>query len=139
MAAASRGKSQGEDLSDMTKWLLALLLAVPVAARAEVACDHPRDDFDGLYCLNKVYQEADRELNENYKKLTGKLDADGKAKLKSGQLAWIDKRNAECSRRDGDGFFVNMRCATDETVARSRFLQDRLRECASTGCLNSKL
>lgn len=123
----------------MKKILLAVLVSFPASAFAETACDRPHDDFDGLYCLNKVYQEADRELNENYKKLTTKLDNNGKAALKTGQLAWIEKRNSDCSRREGDSFFVNLSCATNTTIKRSQFLQDRLRECASTGCQNSKL
>jgi len=89
--------------------------------------------------LNKVYQEADKELNENYKKLKGKLDSEGKDLLKSGQLAWIEDRNSSCSRREGAEFFVNLDCATNTTIERSQFLQDRIRECASAGCQNSKL
>lgn len=123
----------------MKKLALALLLCSSGLARAETACEHPRDDFDGLYCLNKVYQEADRELNENYQKLTAQLNSTGKAALKSSQLAWIEQRNVQCSRHESGKFFVNLRCATDTTVERTHFLQDRLRECASTGCQNSKL
>ena len=93
----------------------------------------------GAHHLNKVYQEADAELNTNYKKLMGKLDASGAAALKKGQLAWIKERNSICSRRDGDDFFVNMDCATGRTINRAQFLQDRYRECVSSGCLNSKL
>jgi len=118
---------------------LALLLGASGAVLANSACDKPRDDFDGLYCLNKVYQEADRELNEHYKNLSAKLDKDGKAALKAGQLAWIDDRNQRCSRRDGSGFYVNLSCASETTIQRSQFLQDRLRECVSAGCQNSKL
>ena len=123
----------------MNKLVLALLLSSSTVAYADVACEKPRDDFDGLYCLNKVYQEADKELNENYKKLTAKLDSSGKAALKTSQLAWIEERNTKCSRREADSFFINLRCATNTTIDRSRFIQDRLRECASTGCQNSKL
>lgn len=119
--------------------LLAALLCVTASAYANSACDQPKNDFDGLYCLNKVYQEADKELNENYKRLSGSLDAAGKARLKSGQLAWIKERNGSCSKREADGFYVNLDCAADTTIARSRFLQDRIRECASAGCQNSKL
>ncbi len=121
-------------------WALVLILGSAAAsAHAQSACDKPRDDFDGLYCLNKVYQEADRELNENYKKLTGKLDKEGKETLKNRQLAWIDERNSECARRDERGFFVNLSCAADMTIRRAHFLQDRYRECVSSGCQNSKL
>lgn len=115
------------------------LLCLNSAALANSACDQPRDDFDGLYCLNKVYQEADKELNENYKALVGQLDADGKAKLKKGQIAWIKTRNSECSRKDDSGFYVNLSCATETTISRAQFLKDRSRECVSSGCMNSKL
>ena len=113
--------------------------AFSAAALANSACDKPRNDFDDLYCLNKVYQEADAELNTNYKKLMAKLDASGAAALKKGQLAWINERNASCSRRDSDGFFVNLGCATSRTISRAQYLQDRFRECVSSGCQNSKL
>lgn len=114
----------------------ALLSGNAVAASA---CDAPKDDFDGLYCLSKIYQEADKELNDNYRQLHKMLDAQGRGTLKRGQVEWMQKRNTECSERDAKGFFVNMRCATDTTIERGNFVQDRLRECKSSGCLNSKL
>lgn len=123
----------------MKKILAALLLSLSGTAFANSACDTPKNDFDGLYCLNKVYQEADKELNENYKGLSAKLDANGKKALKSGQLAWIKDRDSSCSRQEGSAFYVNLECATNTTIKRSQFLQDRLRECASAGCQNSKL
>lgn len=123
----------------MQRWIIALLLCAPSAAFANSACDKPRNDFDGLYCLNKVYQEADKELNENYKKLNDKLDDAGKKVLKAGQLAWMRERNQNCSRHEGEQFYVNLDCAADTTIKRSQFLQDRLRECVSSGCQNSKL
>lgn len=123
------------------KNLLVLIFAaaLPTAAIANSACDKPRNDFDGLYCLNKVYQEADAELNANYKKLVAKLDSGGQAMLKKGQLAWIEQRNALCSKRESGSFFVDLDCATDQTIERTQFLQDRFRECVSSGCRNSKL
>lgn len=119
--------------------MLALLVLASGSAFANSACDTPRNDFDGLYCLNKVYQEADKELNANYKALAAKLDAAGKQKLKSGQLAWIGNRNQNCSKRESSGFYVNLDCATQTTIERAQFLQDRVRECVSAGCQNSKL
>ena len=123
------------------KLVLFFLAATTLSATAlaNSACDRPRNDFDDLYCLNKVYQEADAELNTNYKKLMTKLDASGAAVLKKGQLAWINQRNSSCSRREGDDFFVNLDCATRKTINRAQFLQDRYRECVSSGCQNSKL
>ena len=66
-------------------------------------------------------------------------DAGGKQSLKSGQLAWIEKRNKTCSKREPSGFYVNLDCATQTTIERAQFLQDRVRECVSAGCQNSKL
>ena len=123
----------------MKKIMLAVLFCASASAFANSACDTPRNDFDGLYCLNKVYQEADKELNANYKTLAAKLDAGGKQSLKSGQLAWIEKRNKTCSKREPSGFYVNLDCATQTTIERAQFLQDRVRECVSAGCQNSKL
>lgn len=123
----------------MKRWMLAVLMCAAGAAQANSACDKPQKDFDGLYCLNKVYQEADKELNDNYGKLAARLDADGKQRLKAGQLHWIEERNVSCSRREGTAFFVNLQCATGTTIRRAQFLQDRVRECVSAGCQNSKL
>lgn len=123
----------------MKKLILALLVCASGSAFANSACDTPRNDFDGLYCLNKVYQEADKELNANYKTLAARLDANGKQALKSGQLSWISERNQSCSKKDGSGFYVNLDCATTTTIKRAQFLQDRVRECSSSGCQNSKL
>ena len=114
-------------------------LLVSGSVLAGEACDKPRNDFDGLYCLNKIYQEADKELNTNYKTLVPLLSSTGKAQLKSSQLLWQKSRNADCSRQDGNSFLINLQCATDTTISRSQFLQNRIRECKCSGCLDSKL
>lgn len=124
----------------MKKFVAAVGFAVIVSpAFANTNCDNPRDDFDGLYCMNKIYLEADRELNGLYKSLNLRLDAAGKTLLKQGQLAWIDDRNRRCSQRDAGGFWVNLGCTTRATITRAQFLRDRVRECDSSGCLNSRL
>ncbi|MEY4977883.1 MAG: hypothetical protein RLZZ352_153 [Pseudomonadota bacterium] len=117
--------------------LIALTSAFP--AYAQQNCDKPRDDFDSLYCLNKVYVETDAELNSAYKDLVTRLPKDGRSKLKHTQLAWIEQRNAECSRKIDNGFFVNLSCATETTRQRLEFVQERIRECKSSGCQPSKL
>lgn len=123
----------------MKKLIVFLLASLPVVAFANSNCDKPVNDFDGLYCLSKVYFEADKDLNESYKELVSLLDSTGKATLKQSQLAWIKQRNGLCSRREGDEFLVNMDCATSKTIERVQILQSRVRECKSSGCLNSKL
>lgn len=119
---------------------LAVLLSLAITpALADTACNHPNNDFDGLYCLNKVYQQADADLNTAFGKLRAKLDGSGRAVLKSGQLTWLHSRDEQCSKREGDEFYVSLGCATKTTIARTQFLEDRYRECISSGCLNSKL
>ena len=123
----------------MKRLMLAILVCAAGAAQANSACDKPKNDFDDMYCLNKVYMEADKELNDTYSKLNSQLDAAGKARLKAGQLSWIKQRNGQCSKPETDAFYVDLQCAANTTIKRSQFLQDRVRECASAGCQNSKL
>jgi uncharacterized protein YecT (DUF1311 family) len=121
--------------------LLALLALFALAgpALANSACDRVTNDFDGLYCLNKVYQQADADLNAAYKQLVARLDADGRATLRQHQLQWMAERTVSCSMRKDGAFFVDLDCATRVTIDRTRFLQDRVRECISSGCMNSRL
>lgn len=102
-------------------------------------CQNPRDSFDDLYCLNRVYVQADADLNTIYKKLSQRLSVSARQVLKRYQLAWIQQRNATCSFSDNRGFYVNIRCASEMTVERTNFLNDRYRECISVGCLPNKL
>ena len=118
--------------------LFAALLS-PALALAQQNCDRPRDSFDGLYCLNKVYLQTDADLNQVYGELVAKLPQRDRATLKASQLAWIEERNASCSRKMDNGFFVNLKCATQTTQQRLDVLGERLRECKSSGCQPSKL
>jgi len=102
-------------------------------------CDKPRDDFDGLYCLNKVYQAADNELNEVYRELRSFLTPEQKSKLKTTQIGWIRERNSRCSFRKDGNFFVSLGCTRDMTVERANQIRDRIRECKATGCQPGKL
>jgi len=102
-------------------------------------CDKPRDDFDGLYCLNKVYQESDKELNVVYKELRSYLSKSERNSLKKTQITWIKNRNERCSLKEKGVFFVSLSCTTSTTIDRTNILRDRVRECKSTGCQSSKL
>lgn len=113
-----------------------LLLSTTASAQN---CDNTRNDFDSLYCLSKVYQEADKDLNTSYSKLVKQLNSNQKAILKRGQLAWMRDRNDRCSEYSGGSFLVDMRCATDTTTSRVNFLNERLRECRAGSCRTSRL
>ena len=125
----------------MKKIVIALLLAsgAGMALAAGDQCDKPRNGFDDLYCLNKVYAQADKELNRLYGSLSKRLNAQDRASLKQGQLQWMRTRNSSCSRNEDDRFFVDLACATRTTIERAQFLQDRERECISSGCRSSLL
>lgn len=102
-------------------------------------CDKPRDDFDSLYCLNKIYQESDKELNMAYKELQSLLDNKGLRILKETQIKWIKSRNNNCSLKKDGKFFISLGCTTKMTVSRTNILRNRIRECKATGCQTSKL
>ncbi len=125
------------------KWALALVaslsLMLPALSWGAQNCDKPINGFDGLYCLTKVYLEADAELNSSYAKVNKLLNASQKSKLKKGQIAWIRERDNKCSYEDEDGFYINMGCATRRTTDRVNFLNDRLRECKAGSCRDSRL
>ena len=102
-------------------------------------CEHPQDDFDGFYCLNKIYLQTDKNLTKAYKKLRKSLRKKGKKVLKRSQLAWIQDRNDTCSLRQNGYFYVSLSCTTEMTRERTQFLRDRTTECRATGCQLSKL
>ena len=87
----------------------------------------------------KIYIEADKKLNEAYKKLSAKLDMEGRKLLKDAQLAWIKARNQNCSETRRSEILLDMDCAANTTIEWTQFLNDRHRECVSAGCMNSKL
>lgn len=124
----------------MTK--LSILLAaccLSVSAWAGDACEQAGNDFETLACLNRAYEAAEQALNASYKELIGLLDADGRARLRSHQLAWLKTRNAQCSQRQGTRTSVDPRCMTEVTQARTQALQARIGECKSGGCVNDRL
>ena len=122
----------------MNKLVFALASFISVSCFAD-NCDKPRDDFDGLYCMNKIYMQADEDLNASFKELKGLLNAEEKKTLVKTQIKWIEHRNGTCSMKNDTGFWVNLGCVKDTTIERTNALNDRIRECKATGCQASKL
>ena len=120
---------------------IALILTLSLASSAAFAagCGKPRNAFDQVYCAGNLFSQTDKDLNTTYSSLRQKLDAGQKDALKKGQLAWITKRDAACSKEDSSGYFVNLDCAIQMTESRQSFLKERERECNSTGCVTDKL
>jgi len=122
----------------MNKYFLVCIVLL-WAATTWADCIKTTSDYDVVYCGTKLYLQADKDLNDVYHQLVGKLNTDGKQLLKTGQLAWIETRNHQCTETRGNTILVDLDCAARTTVERTQFLTDRQRECLSTGCMNSKL
>lgn len=102
-------------------------------------CDTPGTEFDQLYCVVQNFQQADKDLNTTYQELVKKLDASGKKILQTAQRNWIKHRDtSSAATLNGETVFY-MSTATQMTLDRTLFLKARIRECNSTGCVNSKL
>jgi len=126
--------------------ILALAISAPLlpaaagAAPARTAsCDNPRTGFDTLYCERKVFMQADSDLNLVYNKLRARLNPADKQTLLSAQRGWIRERDNECGMTDETNIRVDIECAKTKTIARTNWLNDRLRECTSSGCRSSLL
>lgn len=116
----------------------AALLLTPLAHAAQ--CDHPRSTLDAIHCKSIVYERADQDLNRAYKALTQRLSARDRITLRKGQRTWLREREQQCtvhSVDQGDGVLAN--CLLTRTTERTNWLNDRLRECRTVGCLSSKL
>lgn len=124
----------------MKKILLGLSLSsVCLIAQAD-NCDHTRNSLDAIHCNNLVYQKADKELNNTYKQLRTKLNTTQKKTLRTAQIRWIKARDAECTMNSVDmGEVIDSACLLDQTTTRTNWLNDRLRECKTVGCMTSKL
>lgn len=123
----------------MKKLAVALCAAfIPFAAHA-AGCAKPRNAFDQVYCSSNIFSQADRDLNQQYSRLRTHLNPAQQTSLKTGQLAWLKQRDQQCSEEKNNGYFVNLDCAVEMTQQRLAFLQERERECNSTGCVDDKL
>ena len=123
----------------MKRTLVCLALSVAVAPVFAAGCGKPRNAFDQVYCAGNLFSQTDKDLNTTYSSLRQKLNASQKDALKQGQLAWIAKRDAECSEEKRNGYYVNLDCAIELTQSRLTFLKERERECNSTGCVTEEL
>ena len=100
-------------------------------------CENPRNSYDDIYCTNKIFHDADRELNQNYASLRTYLTDHQKTILKRSQLAWIKQRDTLCASEERRTVFVN--CNLEETTLRNAWLRERIRECKTVGCNTTRL
>jgi uncharacterized protein YecT (DUF1311 family) len=114
-------------------------MAAGVPQARSTSCDDPKTAFDNVYCERKVYMQADTDLNAAYKKLRLLLKAPERATLLQSQHAWISQRDERCGLSEGSSIKIDLTCAKDMTIERTNWLNDRSRECTSSGCRASRL
>ncbi|MBU7585439.1 MAG: lysozyme inhibitor LprI family protein [Nostoc sp. TH1S01] len=59
-------------------------------------CNDPQTQSEINICSQLSYQDADKKLNQAYKKLLAKLSKSRQQKLIAAQVAWIKFRDASC-------------------------------------------
>ena len=121
------------------KLALGVLLAGLSWATHADNCDHVRNSYDAVHCNNKMYVNADNELNKNYQELQSKLSTQQKSILKHSQLVWIKNRDQNCSGESNVGTVIYTVCQLHKTQERNAWLRERLRECKTIGCKTSSL
>ena len=62
-------------------------------AHAQQNCSAVNNNFDSTYCLNKVFMQADSDLNSSYQKLRARLGPQGKERLLISQRRWTAARD----------------------------------------------
>lgn len=79
--------------------IASLLLTQPTIAPAQAQaanCTNPQTQMEMNSCEGLRWEDADRELNQNYQQLKPTLTEEQKDKITTAQLAWIAFRDAEC-------------------------------------------
>lgn len=80
-------------------------------------------------CANRLYQEADAELNQVYRQLVARLSAQRKAQLKASQQAWLAFRdkNAAFAAGVAEGGSMASLVEVTELTALTRSRTEQLR------------
>lgn len=109
-------------------------------AQAQTNCDVTGSDFEDVYCLAKTFVKDDDDLNVVYQKLIRRLSPSAQVSLRRYQRAWVERRNTDTSSKDSKaGTVIDLDLAVNMTTERFNFLNDRYRECLSSGCQPGKL
>jgi uncharacterized protein YecT (DUF1311 family) len=97
-------------------------------------CDEALSQADMNQCAGREYRAADAELNKTYSRLSARLDAKAKAKLKQAEAAWINYRDANCEveaypNLGGSIYpFIYSGCLSRMTKARTAELQSQIED-----------
>ena|SRR4028118_275642 len=110
--------------------LTSISIAPSIAQQAN--CKNPQTTMDMRMCAGSEAQAADRQLNQVYQQLIGKLGGQQKERLTTAQLAWINFRDRTCAYEQGrfeGGTFApvaNASCLARVTQQRTKDLESYL-------------
>ena len=123
---------------NMRKLFIVAIFVLQGSQLVYAGCENPAPGYDQTYCVSKLFVESDKELNEVYgairKLLRNKKNKDD---LKKNQLEWMKYRNSECYTKKDDGGTIYLDCNFELNKQRTKFFQDRLRECKIDKCQKS--
>ena len=102
---------------------VAVLAARPAEAQGS-ACAERRTQVEANACADSAYGRADDELNAVYRRVSAKLGAEERPRLRAVQRAWIAFRVAHCEflaeRYEGGSIQPYIRASCLEKVTRER-------------------
>lgn len=103
-----------------------VVLAMPSMATAADKCADPQDQMTMNECAAASFAASDKQLNELYKQIVGRLkdDSDATKLLIHAQREWVNFRKAECAFQSSGGGsgsqMTELMCANDLTQKRAK-------------------
>ena len=91
-------------------------------------------------CFSALYRKADKELNDQYSKLSNSLDLENRKNLVAAQRLWVKFRDADCTfyepRKESDNLVSSGRsiCLTRRTLDRLEQLESYNFKKGCNGC-----
>jgi len=109
--------------------ILAVCLWTEPGRTGEPDCSQEVSTAEMQTCANRLYQEADAELNQVYRQLIAQLPAQRKTQLKASQQAWLAFRdkNATFAASVAEGGSIASLVGVTELTAMTRSRTEQLR------------
>jgi uncharacterized protein YecT (DUF1311 family) len=108
-----------------TFFLFLLFITTSFAAAEQIDCTNRKNTSDFNYCAELAYKDADKNLNQVYKKVMSQLSNEDKQSLVMIQRDWLKLRDAQCeletkTTKEGIVWYqVNTECKTRMTINRT--------------------
>lgn len=109
--------------------ILTVCLLTEPGRTGEPDCSQAVSTAEMRTCANRLYQEADAELNQVYRQLIAQLSAPRKTQLKASQQAWLAFRdkNADFAAGVAEGGSMASLVEVMELTAMTRTRTEQLR------------